>query len=179
MDSFKSHLLSILFVLSMFSFSSSEIDPILQLAKWKWNYTSYETSLWSKDYQKTTLDAIYQQHEEFFEFDILEVDADQPVDSKFSEHIEEINRKWSSYRKWLKSKQYDVINDTARDTLARMLEIITDFPLNQNISKVSLDNYVAVRLYQILLFHWLIKLLQICNVLLNCSTDILEVSKRQ
>lgn len=40
-------------------------DPISVLGRIRWNYTSYEENLWTRQYQNTTLQQIYEDHSEF------------------------------------------------------------------------------------------------------------------
>lgn len=40
-------------------------DPISVIGRIRWNYTSYEENLWTRQYQNTTLEQIYRDHNEF------------------------------------------------------------------------------------------------------------------
>lgn len=40
-------------------------DPISLLGRIRWNYTSYEENMWTRQYKNTTLEQIYHDHNEF------------------------------------------------------------------------------------------------------------------
>lgn len=42
-------------------------DPISILGRIRWNYTAYEENLWTRSYENTTLDQIYNDHNRFIE----------------------------------------------------------------------------------------------------------------
>lgn len=42
-------------------------DPISVIGRIRWNYTSYEENLWTRQFQNTTLEQIYRDHNEFID----------------------------------------------------------------------------------------------------------------
>lgn len=55
-------------LIAFFAFSLSVNgfeDPISIVGRIRWNYTSYEDNLWTRQYKNTTLNQIYRDHSEF------------------------------------------------------------------------------------------------------------------
>lgn len=42
-------------------------DPISLLGRIRWNYTAYEENLWTRSYENTTLEEIFNDHNQFIE----------------------------------------------------------------------------------------------------------------
>lgn len=148
MNLIKNVFLLTIIVLSQCSSSFSQVDPILQLAKWKLNYTNYETELWSKGYNTTFMAMIYEKHLQFLDVETSEFDYPFLVNETFVNNLHNINATWHLYHDYVHLGFYDSINKTVFTHLVKI-----ESPLNQNETNIYLEFYKNVSLKQILKFN--------------------------